>query len=112
MQILGNLLKKGTGRYVGFFLRFPHFLVLLAPQQGTWRRCPALQQPSRTMRPPLRMRVTAQQRRETVGLGPASPGMLLCRPGFSYERVIKFHPRPLSFLALLLVNCSVVSDSL
>lgn len=64
------------------------------------------------MRPPLRMRVTAQQRRETVGLGPASPGMLLCRPGFSYERVIKFHPRPLSFLALLLVNCSVVSDSL
>lgn len=86
MQILGNLLKKGTGRYVGFFLRFPHFLVLLAPQQGTWRRCPALQQPSRTMRPPLRMRVTAQQRRDTVGLGPASPGTLLCRPGFSNER--------------------------
>ena len=47
-----------------------------------------------------------------MGLGPASPGTLLCRPGFSYEREIKFHPRPVSFLALLLVNCSVVSDSL
>ena len=105
MQILGNLPKKGTGRYVGFFSsRFPHFLVLLAPPRDM-EKMPGSPAAVQDHEAPLRMRITAQQRRA------CQPCAAAVGPGFSYEREIKSHPMPVSSPALLLANHSVVSDS-